>query len=294
MFEKYQHVERFGADEVADIELGTCLVFPKIDGANASVWLEDGEVCGGSRNRELTDDADNAGFFNAVKTDPRIRAYLEKHPNHRVFGEWLVPHSLKTYRDDAWRRFWIFDIMDGDRYVPYDEYKPDLDAAGLDYIPPVAVIKNATIDTLMGCLDRNTFLIKDGHGLGEGLVIKNYAYKNRFGRTVWAKIVRTEFKEIHNRTMGAPVVQTEKVVEEAIVAEFVTEALIEKELAKIVNEAGAWSSKMIPRLLGVVFYSLVAEECWSFVKKFSNPKVDFKRLNQYTILKIKSVKPELF
>lgn len=294
MFEKYQHVERFGTDEVADIELGTCLVFPKIDGTNASVWLEAGEVRGGSRNRELTEDADNAGFFNSVKADPRIRAYLEKNPTHRVFGEWLVPHSLKTYRDDAWRRFWIFDIMDGERYVPYDDYKPDLDVMGLDYIPPVAVIKNPTIDTLMGCLERNTFLIKDGAGLGEGVVIKNYSYRNRFGRTVWAKIVRTEFKEIHNRTMGAPLVHTEKVVEEAIVAEFVTEALIEKELAKIVNEVGPWSSKMIPRLLGVVFHSLVVEECWNFVKKFGNPKVDFKRLNQYTILKIKTVKPELF
>lgn len=292
-FQRYQHVERFGTPEVEDIELGTCYVFPKLDGTNASVWLENGVVHAGSRNRELSDEADNAGFLASVKVDPRIVAYLEKNQSHRVFGEWLVPHSLKTYRDDAWRKFWIFDVMDGEKYVQYDEYKQDLDAFGLDYIPPVAITKNPTVETLMGCLDRNTFLIKDGQGLGEGVVIKNYAYQNRFGRTTWAKIVRTEFKEIHNRTMGAPVVANEKVIEEVIVEDFCTTALIEKEYAKIVNET-PWTSKMIPRLLNTVFYCLVTEESWNFVKKFNNPKVDFKRLNQYAIMKVKAVKPELF
>lgn len=292
IFERYQHIEKFGTNEVEDIELGQCLIFPKLDGTNASVWLEDGVVHGGSRNRELSVEEDNAGFLNEIKADGRIRRYLEKNPTHRVFGEWLVPHSLKTYRDDAWRKFWIFDVMDGEKYVPYDDYKPDLDAFELDYIPPVAIIKNATVETLIGCLDRNTFLIKDGQGLGEGVVIKNYAYVNRFGRTTWAKIVRTEFKEIHNRAMGAPAVAGEKVVEEAIVADFCTDALIEKEYAKIAVEG--WSSQMIPRLLSTVFYCIITEEMWNIVKKFSNPKVDFKRLNQYIIMKIKAVKPELF
>ena len=41
-FEKYQHVERFGTSEVEGIELGRTYVFPKLDGTNASVWLEDG------------------------------------------------------------------------------------------------------------------------------------------------------------------------------------------------------------------------------------------------------------
>ena len=52
MFVKYQHVERFGNLEVQNIELGQCYIFPKIDGTNASVWLEDGDVKAGSRTRE--------------------------------------------------------------------------------------------------------------------------------------------------------------------------------------------------------------------------------------------------
>jgi len=87
-FRKYQHVERFGTTEVEGIEFGICYVFPKIDGTNASVWLgDDGEIHAGSRNRELSLEKDNAGFYSAIKNDQRIKNYLLKHPTHRLFGE---------------------------------------------------------------------------------------------------------------------------------------------------------------------------------------------------------------
>ena len=101
-FKKYQHLERFGTTEVKQIELGTCHVFPKLDGTNASVWLdENGEVQAGSRKRHLSLDFDNAGFYAWVKEQSNILEYLKENPTHRLYGEWLVPHSLKTYREDA-------------------------------------------------------------------------------------------------------------------------------------------------------------------------------------------------
>lgn len=48
-FHPYQHVEKLGTAEVDGILDGTVYVFPKLDGANASVWLDDGEVKCGSR-----------------------------------------------------------------------------------------------------------------------------------------------------------------------------------------------------------------------------------------------------
>lgn len=92
-FKKYQHIERFGKPDVYTIENGECYVFPKIDGTNSSVWLENGEIKAGSRNRELSLDNDNAGFYNYIINDNSILNYLTKHPTHRLFGEWLVPHS---------------------------------------------------------------------------------------------------------------------------------------------------------------------------------------------------------
>ena len=299
-FRKYQHVERYGTTEVDGIEIGTCYVFPKIDGTNSSVWLgEDWTLRAGSRTRELTIEADNAGFYAAISQDDRVKSFLQKCPNHRLFGEWLVPHSLRTYRDDAWRKFYIFDVCldtgnkNGLEYIPYDTYKPWLDEFGIDYLAPIANIKNGNYETFTRCLEQNIFLVKDGAGVGEGVVIKNYDFYNKFGRQTWAKIVTSEFKEKHHKEMGAPVFEN-KVVEQGIVDKYVTSALVEKEYSKITVECDGWSSRLIPRLLSQVFYVLVTEEMWNIVKEFKNPKVDFKMLNAISIGKIKAVKPELF
>ncbi len=299
-FRKYQHIERYGTDEVEGIEDGICVVFPKIDGTNGSVWLgDDGEIKAGSRRRELTLEKDNHGFYAYVLQDERLKNYLKKHPSHRLYGEFLVPHTLKTYRDDAWRRFYIFDVVeeyeDGSfRYLPYNEYKPLLEEFGLDYIPPIAILKNPTYENFIKLLDKTDFLIKDGAGPGEGIVIKNYDYRNKYGRQTWAKIVRSEFKEKFHKIMGAPEVKTKKVVEERIIDDFVTEAFIEKEYAKIVNEKGGWRSEYITMFFNKLFYTLIKEEMWNIVKKYKRPKIDFRRLYVMITLKVKEVKRELF
>ena len=241
-FKKYQHIERFGTDEVQSIEVGSVFIFPKIDGTNASVWLNNGELKAGSRTRELTLDKDNAGFYNEISKDQRIIDYLAKHPEHRLYGEWLVPHSLKTYRQDAWRKFYIFDVCldrdDGVEYIPYDIYKPMLEEFDLSYIPPIAIIKDGvcTYEAFLKSLEKNIFLIEDGKGIGEGIVIKNYDFYNKYGRQTWAKIVTNEFKEKNAKTFGVPTISVGKMVEEEIVDKFCTAALIEKEYAKIITE----------------------------------------------------------
>jgi hypothetical protein len=298
-FKKYQHIERLGTTEVDGIEVGKCYVFPKIDGTNSSVWMRDGVVCGGSRNRELTLDKDNAGFYAAIKDDHRIKAYLDKHPTHRLFGEWLVPHSLKTYRDDAWRRFYVFDVcVDNDsevglEYIPYDIYQPLLEEFNIDYLAPLKVVINGGADNFLKILEQNNFLIKDGCGCGEGIVIKNYEFFNRYGRQTWAKIVTSEFREKHHKAMGAPV-QTVALVEQEIVDKYVTAAFVEKEYAKIVNDNAGWQSRYIPQLLSRVYHELICEEMWNILKEFRNPKIDFKALNNLSIAKVKTVKPDIF
>lgn len=299
-FRKYQHLERYGTDEVEGIEFGECFIFPKVDGTNASVWLDnEGSIKAGSRNRTLSLENDNAGFYAHVLSNEKIKNYLKKHPTHRLYGEFLVPHTLKTYRDDAWRKFYIFDItIDKDEenveYIPYDIYKPMLDEFELEYIPPIAKVSNASYEAFLRSLDKNEFLIKDGQGVGEGVVIKNYDFYNKYKRQTWAKIVTTEFKEKHNKTMGYNEIKVKRMVEEEIIEEFCTEAFIEKEFAKIVNEKEGWKSQYIPMLLGRVYSELVKEEIWNIVKKFKNPKIDFKTLNALLVQKVKKTKSEIF
>ena len=294
-FQKYQHIERFGTQETSRIEIGECFVFPKLDGTNASVWFEDGHLHAGSRNRELSLDNDNAGFMAWASQNLNILELGSEHPNLRLYGEWLVPHSLKTYRQDAWRRFYVFDVMVGDVYIPYTEYQGILEKHGIDYIPPICRIVNADYEQLVEQLQKNVFMVEDGKGAGEGIVIKRYDYFNKYGRQTWAKIVTSEFKEKHAKTMGAPLLAEKPILEIAIAESFVTAALVEKEYSKILLDNGdEWSSKLIPRLLETVFYSVVKEDAWEIVKAHKLPTIDFKRLKNFVFARVKAVKPELF
>lgn len=306
-FKKYQHLERFGTTEVQNIELGKTYIFPKIDGTNASVWLNDkGEIQAGSRKRHLTLESDNAGFYAWVKEQSNLLEYLKENPTHRLYGEWLVPHSLKTYKEDAWRNFYIFDVaIDKDeseithagddkiKYLHYDTYKTLLEKHNLNFIVPISIITNASYEQLVNQLMKNVFLIEDGKGVGEGIVIKNYDFKNKYGRNTFAKIVTSEFKEKHARTMGAYEIKGKKMVEEEIAKEFVTTALVEKVYAKIENESG-FNSRAIPRLLNTVFYDVVKEDTWNFVKKHKNPSINFKTLQHFVFAEVKVKAPQLF
>lgn len=297
-FKKYTHLERFGSSEVSMIEIGDCYVFPKIDGTNASVWIEDGIIQAGSRNRHLSIDQDNAGFLAWAQEQSDIKDFFCAMPTLRLFGEWLVPHSLRTYRESAWRRFYVFDVAQDlpngeSSYLSFNEYQPLLDQYGIDYIPPLCVIKNASYEQLIAQLDKNVFLIEDGKGAGEGIVLKNYSFKNNFGRCAFAKIVTSEFKEQHSKVMRSNILNGAKMIEEEIANKYVTKALCEKVLAKIDNESG-WNSKQIPRLLNSVYYDLVKEDSWEFTKEFKQPVINFKTLQHFTFLKVKENLPQLF
>ena len=105
----------------------------------------------------------------------------------------------------------------------------------------------------------------------------------------------SEFKEKHAKTMGAPLLAEKPILEIAIAEEFVTVALVEKEYSKIlVDNGGDWSSKLIPRLLETVFYTVVKEDSWDIVKAHKMPTIDFKRLKNFVFSRVKAVKPELF
>ncbi len=304
-FKKYQHIERLGTTEVINIEIGKCFVFPKIDGSNASIWMN-GTLQAGSRKRHLTLDSDNAGFYAWALEKHGLADYFAEYPTHRLFGEWLVPHALKTYREDAWRRFYVFDVCTDKEdaeithendstmnYIAYDEYTPGLEAFGLDYILPICSIENASHDQLVAQLMKNVFLIEDGKGIGEGIVLKNYEFYNKYNRQTWAKIVTSEFKDKHTKEHGVAELKGKKIIEMVIANEFVSKAMCDKIYSKIENEDG-FNSRMIPRLLNTIYYDLVREETWEFVKKHKSPTIDFKKLQQFTFLRIKELMPELF
>ena len=302
MFKEYTHIERYGTSEVEGINLGTCYVFPKIDGTNASVWLDESlwadndEIACGSRTKQLSETSDNAGFWKWVQNQTNLKDYLKANPTHILYGEWLVPHSLKTYRPDAWRQFYVFDVYDtvAHVYQHYNWYAPVLEEHGLNFIPPISIITNGDYDKFVGQTFANGYLIEDGKGVGEGIVIKRYDFVNKYGRQCFAKIVTNAFKEKQVKTLGASEMNGKKMVEIEIVNEFVTKTLVDKEYEKIAVTNGGWSSKNIPQLLNTVYYELIREESWNFIKKFKHPTINFKRLQQLVMAAVKVHKSDLF
>lgn len=300
-FERYMSLKRFGNIEVEGIENGKCYIFPKLDGTNASCWMsEKGEICAGSRNRELDEasNGDNAGFCKWVRQDERIKACLTENPQLRLFGEFLVPHSIKNYIDTAWKRFFVFDVYDHVqcRLLKYDEYIKILERYNIEYIPVWSIVENPTAEKLKEVMLSNTYLMKD-NGIGEGIVIKNYSYKNKYYRVVWAKMVTDEFKEVHRETFGGENQEIES-IEQKIVNVFLTNAFIEKEYNKLLlaleNEGRVWTNKCIPELLGRIYKEFIDEECFNFIKKFKAPIVNFKKLNGLAMKKVKSTLTDIF
>ena len=297
-FQKYIHLERFGTDEVDGINIGKVHVFPKIDGTNASFWWGDGRLHCGSRNRELSLDDDNAGFMAWAVDQEAIVNLARNTPNAIFFGEWLVPHSLKTYRDEAWRKLYIFDVYDRatEGFVHYDAYVDMLSAAGVDFIPCIATGDNISFEKLCELRDKNTYLLQENQGAGEGIVVKQYGWQNRYGRTTWAKLITNHFRDKHVQEMGGAVINN-KILEEEIADEYVTPHLVDKIVAKIRSEKGddaGFGARDIPRLLGMAYHDLVTEELWEAVKKHKQPRIDFKTLNHCAIKRVKQLKPELF
>lgn len=299
-FKKYQHIERLQREDCEGILNGTVYCFPKIDGTNASLWLDNGEVQGGSRNRQLTLDNDNAGFYCKTSKDPKYRAYLEEHPNHILYGEWLVKHTIKTYRDDAWQHLYVFDVFEVDeendtgRYLPYEEYSEYLDKFGIEYIPPIKVVENPQVEDINALLSHNHYLMQ-GDEIGEGIVVKNYDYHNKYGHVIWGKIVAEEFfgkkadlkKEKKNRQDGA---------EEYLAHEYITDALIKKEYAKVkLDFANAKRQELIGRTLQTVYDAFLEEELVNAVKKNKKCTINFQTMQRASNERVKEVlRDELF
>lgn len=302
-FKKYQHIEKFGREECEGVDKGKVYIQPKIDGTNSCVWIKDNEIHAGSRKRELSLNDDNAGFYSTIIKDENIKRYLEEHPNHVLYGEWLVPHTIRYYKEEAWRKFYVFDVFeldeqnDAGRYIPYDEYSKELDKYKIEYIPCLMVVENPTMENLQTLLKENNYLLCDDSKMGEGIILKNYDYHNKYGRQTWGKIVAEEFfnnkKDLRTKNHDAKV---NNEFEIKIANEYITDSVIYKEYAKVLNEYGDTKrEETIGRVLSSVYNSFIDEDLLTVVKKNKNCSINFSTLKRCSNNRVKDVlKDKLF
>lgn len=296
-YRPYQHVEKIGTTATDGILNGTVYLSYKIDGTNGCVYLsDDGQSLSfGSRRVELSFVDDNRGFVAMMTNDKTIydnlKCYLMMYPDRIIYGEWLVPVTIKRYKEDAWKHFYIFDIFDTTtgRYVNYDDYKDDLDMLGLKYIPIIAKLTNPTFDDVKSYFDKTgDFLIASG--LGEGIVIKNYDFVNRDGKQIWAKALVEDFygekKKIRTQNHENKI---EHLTEHKIVQKFLTPEFVHKEFSKFKEIKGDWKSSYIGESLNYIFIEFYRDNWELILKSFKVLVVDFNALRRIVSQEVKNV-----
>ena len=286
-YKSYQHIEKLGTSETEGILKGEVHLSYKIDGSNGCIYLKDnGELGFGSRKRELSITEDNMGFMSSFVTDKslysKFEEILKKNPNFIIYGEWLVPVTIKRYGKDAWRKFYVFDVFNNEdgTYLSFNTYKEMLDEYGLLYIPEIAVLNNPSEEDIKEYLDKTgEFLITEG--LGEGIVIKNYDYKNKYGRRTWAKILTEDFKKNKKEyRQKNHIAKVEGNTEMLIINAFLTSEHVLKEKHKIEEKYGGWSTKNIYELLNRVYDEFLKDNFELMLKKYKDPTINFKLLRQ--------------
>ena len=305
MYRSYTHVEAL--NKYPDYLLGDIYITPKLDGTNACVYWENGEVKAGSRKRAINIDSDNAGFALWVQTSKNDEAIALREfftnsgrTNWIIYGEFGVGSvaTIKRYIPGTASQMWIFDVYDiqEQKFVSRNDWAPVLTQWDLNewIIPIIGALHNPTMNDVVAYLDRNHFrLADDDPEPGEGIVIRNEDYRDKFGKYIITKIVRAEFRAGKSVNKSAPKKLPDN-LEAAIVNEYIVESDILKTKAKIALDCGTpefdlSSGKQIGMLLNYVYRDLLVEEIpYIVTKRYKGCTINFGELRHCSDTKVRS------
>lgn len=282
---RYQHIERLGHLRVQGLLDGGVIIQNKIDGANLSVfWTERGLAIGSRTQLVSLGKNPDHGFKGAVEfilNNPNYEKLVQEY-KWVLRGEWLVLHSL-LYDKDKMKKYYVFDVQDENgKYIHPRIYIPILQKFNIDYIPVLTILNNPSVEEITTYA---TGPDEFGAQEKEGIVIKRYNFVNKFGETVWAKLVSADFK-VKNKTM---IRATKRDAPEIHFASKITEDVVLKTIHKLNTKMGQIDIKSMPMILGIVWYDLFTEELWDFVEKNKVAEFNFKLARQLAIDKIRTI-----
>lgn len=280
MFKKYPKIHRLGKEETEGILDGLVTVTEKVDGASTSCWLEDGVLKLASRNQEITEGFN--GFIEYAKNHEGINKYLSEYPNHRLYGEWLIKHSI-SYKETAYKQFYLFDILVDDKFVDQVDVALVAKYYNINYPQVFGTFQNPTEEKLMEFVGKTNLGDK-----GEGIVLKNIDFTNKFGDMCYAKIVTQEFKEANALIFGGNNKHSETYWEFFVVNKYCTLARVQKIMNKIQPEIDQrLDLKHIPRVINTCYHDLITEEAWEISQKVVS--LDFKKLKNLACKKFTQI-----
>ncbi|MDA1658845.1 RNA ligase family protein [Bacillus cereus group sp. TH153LC] len=230
---KYMDVVRLGHRSTVGVlnEGDHIVIQEKIDGANASFTGGEGVIRCFSRNKELDEENTLGGFYQFANS---LNGY-ELIPGYMYFGEWLNPHKIKY--ENYEKQFFLFDIYDLNRglYLPFSIVRCEASRLDLNLVPVFYEGVYQGFDHLQQFVGITNLGGKLGEVMtGEGVVVKNVSYLDRFGKQQFVKLVTDVFREVQQQK--APKDPSRKTEEQVFVDICLTKARVEKLLYKLVDE----------------------------------------------------------
>ena len=282
-FRKYEKIHRLGKEEVEGILEGTVYIQEKIDGANTSIWLDNRNLKLASRNQEITNGFN--GFVDYIYDriqGASIRKLLNEYPNYRLYGEWLVKHTIH-YKEDAYRHFYLFDILneENDEWLEPIEVSHLAVSFGIEKPWMMDKLESPTVEQIKEYVGKSAIGDK-----GEGVVIKNSQFINKWGHNCHAKLVTNEFAEDNGLLFNSNNKAADNYNEMYIVNKWLQKARVDKICNKLQSELDEpLDMQHIPRITQTVFHDLIQEEAWEIAKL--NKTVDYKVLRNLVMKKAK-------
>jgi hypothetical protein len=161
------------------------------------------------------------------------------------------------------------------RFIRADLAKTEFERLGFRYVPLLYVGRDRWSHESLKALLVSSQMYQ---GVPEGIVIKAYDAVNKWGRQLFAKLVRDEFKEQMKAAWG-----TAKAVspEPEIVDTYVTPARTAKKLHEVVGAGAEPSMKLVP-IIGKLVYEDVWQENWRKLIYDIKQPLDFEVLRSRT------------
>lgn len=232
---RYHSIVRYGHKTTQDVlnKGDQIIIQEKIDGANASFAVVDGELKCWSRNKELSMSNTLEGFYVWVKENIDVNKLLD---GVIYFGEWTAQH--KVVYEGYTKQFFLYDIYNLylEEYVSFSMVKDEAKRLGLNLVPVFFEGEFESFEQLQQYVGKTELNGKLGDKVsGEGIVVKNVAYRDRFGKQLFVKLVTDGFAEVQKqKTPKDPKKNFSQ--EELMVRECVTIPRVEKQLFKLIDD----------------------------------------------------------
>lgn len=258
---KYMDIVRLGhKSTVGVLNPGDKIIIQeKIDGANASFKVENGIIKAFSRNTELNKENNLRGFYQWTQTlnpEDLLEDIL-------YFGEWLVKHKI-NYPENKLNQFYLYDLYDEEesKYLHFNDVKFEAERLSLNLIPLFYKGEYQSFEHLMEFVGKTQL----GGEVGEGIVVKNVDFVNRYGNQLFVKLVSDDFRETQKQKAPKDPNRAET-PEDEFVNMCLTKARVDKLLHKLVDEGileeefGIEDMGIILRNLGSrIFEDILKEE----------------------------------